>query len=65
MSRQVYLIRREIGRDYRTSRHKRIYQMNRRDELKAQGLCINNANHGAATDGVRCFNCAVVHKATR
>lgn len=40
----------------------RTIAKNRRDGLRAQKLCINGPEHGAATDGCRCRRCYLVHK---
>lgn len=36
----------------------------RRADLKARGVCINNAAHGPATSGVLCAACRETHKRT-
>jgi hypothetical protein len=49
---------------YRTPFHQRQRAARRRKRLAELRLCITAASHGEATDGVRCANCAAVHRAS-
>jgi len=48
--------RRQVKREFNS------YSAQRRDQLIAEGVCINGRSHGRATDGVLCRRCRLVHR---
>ena len=49
-------------RRYRTDWVRRFKAKARRERLRAQGACINGADHGEATHGVLCAPCRAQHR---
>jgi hypothetical protein len=56
------LLRNGTLKPYRTSYEHRLVVKERRDRLRAARLCINGEQHGKATRGTRCEQCAEARK---
>lgn len=64
MKRSTLILRGGPFNGYRTDRVRRLKAQWRREALRDERLCINGRTHGAATHGVRCERCAVVHRSS-